>query len=337
MSGKDYRVTYVKDVEWPDISGYLKDHYGKNTASPFLSEGTWYTKLASGQQPEGLGESYILYPYLIGTLMGGYFVGFEPDMYGTADGYAVEALGVGTGPLNWVLNVDPIYSSLGSWTWDNDYGHNSPQTCSIWYDQAATGDAQNNLTQTTAADQPILCSNGVLQTDSNGNTALDFNGSTHHMVLDTGFSSTINISGLSSYVVFENDATGSPQMVSALGSFADSNKRWYSPYINDGKFNYAYGTNNPLSSDTANTNLNLVSLIADSTQGDAKAFRNGSQVGSAGSLINDDGGTALVGVGGLGDSLHFNGKIGEFIFYQSDTESANRTSIETDIKDHFKI
>ena len=80
-----------------------------------------------------------------------------------------------------------------------------------------------------------------------------------------------------------------------------------------------------------------MSLVADSTQGDARAFRNGSQVGSAGSLINNDGGTALVGVGGLGDSLHFNGKIGEFVFYQSDTESANRVSIETDINKHFKI
>jgi len=178
---------------------------------------------------------------------------------------------------------------------------------------------------------------GTLATDSSGNAALDFNGSTHHMVLETGFSSTINISGLSSFVVFENDATGSDQMVSTLGSFADGNKRWYSPYINVGKFNYAYGTNNPLSSDAANTNLNLVSLVADSTQGDARAFRNGSQVGSAGSLINNDGGTALVGVGGLGDSLHFDGKIGEFVFYQSDTESANRSTIEANMNKHFKI
>ena len=337
MSGKDYRVTYVKNVEWPDISGYIWDHYADGTASPFMGYGPWYLKLASGQQPEDLGESYVLYPYGIGNLMGGYFVSFMPDMYGTSDGYAVEALGLGTGPLNWALNVDPIYDTLGGWTWDNDADSNSPQTCSIWYDQSATGDAQNNLTQTTAADQPILCSEGVLKVDSSGNTALDFNGSTQHMVLDTGFSSTLNINALSSFTVFENAATGSSQIVSCLGSFADSNKRWYSPYINNGLFNYSYGTNNPLSSDTANTNLNLVSIIADSAQGDAKAFRNGSQVGSAGSLIDNDGGTSLVGVGGLGDSLHFDGKMGEFIIYSSSTESANRVSIETDIRDHFKI
>jgi len=208
--------------------------------------------------------------------------------------------------------------------------------CSVWYDQFNTGSAQNNLTQTTAADQPIIVNGGSLITDSNGNAALDFNGSTHHMTLNTGFSSTLNISGLSSYLVFEADTVAGNQMVSCLGSFADSNKRWYFPYITSSNFSFNYGAGGAPTTG-ANTNLNLVSMVADSTQGAYKAFLNSSQVGSNGSLENKSGGTSLVGVGGLGDSLHFNGKMGEFIFYQSDSLSAHRTDIETNINSHFKI
>ena len=47
--------------------------------------------------------------------------------------------------------------------------------------------------------------------------------------------------------------------------------------------------------------------------------------------------TSTVGLGAIADGQHFNGKIGEFVFYQSDTESANRVSIETDMNNHFKI
>ena len=156
------------------------------------------------------------------------------------------------------------------------------------------------------------------------------------MTLNTGFSSTINISGLSSYTVFENDATGSSQMVAVLGSFADSNKRWYCPYINLGKFNMNYGASSAPST-TANTNLNLLSMVADQTQGSYKAFLNNSQVGSNGTLENIVGGTALVGVGGLGDSLHFNGKIGEFLIYSGQSVSVNREAIQDSINERFSI
>jgi hypothetical protein len=196
--------------------------------------------------------------------------------------------------------------------------------------------AQHNLSQATAADQPILVNGGTLVTDSNGNTALDFDGSNQHLSLDTGFSSTLNINALSSYVVFEADTIAGNQMISCLGSFADSNKRWYCPYINSNNFTFNYGAGSAPST-SANTNLNLVSMVADSTQGSYKAFLNSSQVGSNGSLEDKSGGTSLVGAAGLGDSLHFNGKMGEFIFYQSDSLSAHRTDIETNINSHFKI
>ena len=68
-----------------------------------------------------------------------------------------------------------------------------------------------------------------------------------------------------------------------------------------------------------------------------KAFLNGSQVGANGALENKSGGTSLVGVGGLGDSLHFNGKIGEFLIYSGEGVSTNREGIEASINKRFSI
>ena len=295
---------------------------------------------------------FYLEPYTAGFSYKG-----TPDLYtGAAGAYSTRTIGFG-GPLMRVRrNSDNTEVDVRGDT-DGNISLSSPLIatgttavtanlggfigtasgyCSVWYDQSATGNAQNNLTQTTAADQPMLVNGGALITDSSGNAALDFNGSANHMTLNTGFSSTLNINALSSYTVFEADTIAGTQMVSTLGSFADSNKRWYAPFISSSNFSFNYGAGSAPST-SANTNLNLVSMVADSTQGVYKAFLNSSQVGSNGSLEDKSGGTALVGVGGLGDSLHFNGKMGEFIVYSSSTESANRTSIETDIKVHFKI
>ena len=331
VSGKKFNVTYLKDVTFRDI----KDYY---VAGGTYANITWgngnLVNLFSGQQPDDIGDAYIHIPVsYVADFFGDYLITFRPNIYGTDLGNEAPGLGIGPRTINWVVGIQPVYNTLSEWVYANPH---KDVTCSIWYDQSHTGQNRNNLTQTTAADQPVLCADGVLKVDSSGTTALDFNGSTHHMTLNTGFSSTINISGLSSYTVFENDATGSAQMISCLGSFADSNKRWYSPYINVGLFNMNYGASSAPST-TANTNLNLVSMVADQTEGSYKAFLNNSQVGSNGTLENRGGGTALVGVGGLGDSLHFNGKMGEFIFYTGQSVSVNRESIETDINKHFKI
>ena len=342
--GKQYKITYVKDAWYEDLSGYNYT-YGDEALSYWLDGNLGENGLMrwalNGVHNAPNGDSL---RYVWGVQYIGFASAWAANTKWSSDGESTESNGyymfesestaagqtAAQNAHNYVVKIEAVHDSLANWV------GTATGYVSTWYDQSHTGSAQNNLTQTTAADQPIIDNGGTLQTDSSGNAALDFNGSTHHMTLNTGFSSTINISGLSSYAVFENDATGSAQMVSTLGSFADSNKRWYSPLINVGKFNMNYGAGSAPST-TANTNLNLVSMVADQTQGSYKAFLNNSQVGSNGTLENKGGGTALVGVGGLGDSMHFNGKMGEFIFYTGQSVSVNRESIETDINKHFKI
>tara|TARA_R100000988_G_scaffold101195_1_gene73589 strand:- start:1844 stop:3418 length:1575 start_codon:yes stop_codon:yes gene_type:complete len=342
IRGKKYKVTYTTNHSFEHVSGF-QDYYKSYNLSWWTPNSTnFLTNIVVPnvpQTPEGeilyypFGQSYFgfISSWVINTKAITGSDGVKGLSYYTNE---ARAIANGSDPAdarkNFVLQFQPLYDSLGEWVGTGD------ACCSVWYDQSQTGSAQNNLTQTTAADQPLLVNQGTLVTTSSGDSSLDFNGSTHHMTLNTGFSSTLNINALSSYTVFQADTIAGTQMVSTLGSFADSNKRWYAPFISSNNFSFNYGAGSAPST-SANTNLNLVSMVADSTQGAYKAFLNSSQVGSDGSLEDKSGGTALVGVGGLADSLHYNGKMGEFIIYSSSTESANRTSIETDIKNHFKI
>ena len=236
--------------------------------------------------------------------------------------------------MRWIIDARfPEKMTLGEFLGTDSQGY-----VTTWYDQSATGSARNNLVQATAAKQPLLVDSGAFITDTGGNKCLQFDGG-DALYFDTGFAYTINISGLSSFTVFQSSGTAGTQLISSLGSFADSNKRWYSPIIEAGEFRYSYGANNPITSaaETINTNINLVSLCADTGQGDARAFRNGSQIGGTATLEDKDGGTTTVGVGAMGDNHYFAGKIHEFMVFQNQTTSTHRTKIEEDINNHFDI
>ena len=228
-----------------------------------------------------------------------------------------------------ITELDRPQESLG------EYVGTASGYCATWYDQFNTGLYQNNLTQATAADQPMIVSGGSLITDSNGNASLAFDGSNHYLPFDTGFTAGLNISGYSAFIVFQANTTDDNQMVASLGSFADSSKRAYLPFINGGNITFNYGTTAAPNS-TANTNLNLGIVSADIARGNMRAFLNGTNLGG-GALDNKSGGDSTVALGGLGNSLLFGGKIGEFIFYQNDSLSNNMTTIQDNINDHFSI
>ena len=231
--------------------------------------------------------------------------------------------------MRWVL--DARFKPDGTL---GDFIGGSSAYITTWYDQSSTGSARNNLTQATASKQPKLIHSGAFVTDTEGNKSVEFN--TSFLAFDTGFTSSLSTSGLSSFTLFQASGTGTNQMVASLGSYVDSNKRWYAPYIFNGEFSMNYA-NTAAHATTANTNLNLISMTADSTQGSMRAYLNGSQVGGNGTLANISGGTAVNGLGGLSDSLYFTGKISEFIVFENQTTSAHRDKIEEDINNHYSI
>ena len=68
------------------------------------------------------------------------------------------------------------------------------------------------------------------------------------------------------------ETTGSQIMLSLSGGTSPTNKRWYMGYVNGGNINFGYASASTAFSTPVNTNQNLFSMIAGSTQGNASAF-----------------------------------------------------------------
>ena len=346
ISGREYKITYVKDAWFEDLSGYLDTYYD---ALPAWSSPDQNIKSAISfalNIPNAPNGDVMVYPW--GVQFFGFFNVWVVSTKRSEDGgeneiseafyvYKKEADALGAapqyGPQNYVVSAEPVYSTLGAFV-----GQASGYVTD-WYDQSHTGSERNNLTQETAADQPTIVNGGSLVTDSSGNTALDFNGTSNHMVLDTGFANSLNVSGVAAYTVFEPDDVAGTQVVSALASYSNTLNRFYNPWIDNSLFKYSYAAASPFASGASNTNLNLSSLVADATQGDARGFLNGSQVGSATAVVDKAGQRTdtTVGVGAVADSVHFDGKIGEFLFYTGEGVSTNREAIEANINKRFGI
>lgn len=343
ISGREYKITYVKKAWFEDLSGYMETY----EAFPAYELGFYSSDAISFALniPNAPNGDVLVYPYKTSyfsflnvwvthtersedggeTYTSESFYTYEKEW--RAAGSALQY-----GPQNYVVSAEPVYSTLGAFV-----GQASGYVTN-WYDQSHTGSERNNLTQETAADQPTIVNGGSLVTDSSGNTALDFNGTSNHMVLDTGFAHSLNVSGLAAYTVFDPDDVAGTQIVFALSSYADSLNR-FNTRIASSLFTYSYAAANPFASGASNTNLNLSSLVADATQGDARAFLNGSQVGSPTAVVDKKGQVtgSTVGLGAVADSVHFDGKIGEFLFYTGEGVSTNREAIEANINKRFGI
>jgi len=196
----------------------------------------------------------------------------------------------------------------------------------VWYDQGQEG---NDAEQTSTASQPQIVSSGSVVTD-NGKPALEF-------VPYDNFpfdNSALDIGSLSSFTVGRYANTSDNQIMLGL-SGGVANKRWFTPYLTGGNFNYAYGAQATYMNTPADTNQNLHTLIAGSTLGGIEAFLNSSSVGTQATLVS---GIDLTnsGIMKLGTAFYTNGNLQEVIVYDSD-QSANRQGIEDNINEHYGI
>ncbi len=191
------------------------------------------------------------------------------------------------------------------------------------YDQSGNG---RHLNQDNVYNQPsVVYGDGTL-VQINGKPAMNFDGTEDRLF---PFDNTgLDLGSISVFNVFKLDDTADIQRIMQISGTPN---RFYAPVIAGNTFQYSYGDANRNA--TANTAQNLHSMIAGSTQGDARAFLNGTQVMSAMSLLSgiSGGGT----IGGTGAD-YFDGRLQELIVYDSD-QSANRTGIESNIMTHYSI
>ena len=199
-----------------------------------------------------------------------------------------------------------------------------------WYDQSSNG---NNATQSTAATQPTIVSNGSLVTEG-GKPAISFNSDvlqrignslsfpvfTFSVVKSTG-------NGIRAYL-----GSGPNQLAlgqQQAGSFAPVNSFWaWAPS--------QLSTFGLLNSYNSNRNLHSY-WIPNTTESEWKWYLNSVESGSPGLTSGALTGASLTFVGYSGVSGEaWQGPIQEILIYQTD-QSINRAAIESNINAHYNI
>ena len=196
-----------------------------------------------------------------------------------------------------------------------------------FYDQTGNG---NDATNSTESEQPLVVSGGTL-VEENSKPAIDFDG------VDDLLRSTLTI--------------GTSQTdwgwfgVFTTGSNISSNNCVYGGRTSSGNGAIAFigsnnlnvrtdGTSSISGAVTANTQF-LATQLQNSTSHDA--YINGSTIGTASSVAMTNTTNAItLGSVAYADALFLSGNQQEMIFFKSD-QSGNRTSIESNINDHFDI
>lgn len=195
-----------------------------------------------------------------------------------------------------------------------------------WYDQSGNG---RDTTQTEPGPQPLLYNDGGLISHQ-GFPGLRFVGADEFPFDSTG----LDIGSLSAFAVGKYQQGTDTEYLLAVSGNADGNKRFQVPVRYDSNFNYAYGSHVSGLSTAANTLRNLHTMIAGSTQGNAQAWLNDSNLGSLSLSSGID--STDTGVGALNGFGRINGYVFEIVVYGSD-QSANRTGIQSNIMTHYSI
>jgi len=192
-----------------------------------------------------------------------------------------------------------------------------------WYDQSGNG---NDATQTTASAQPKIVSLGSTILE-NGKAAFEFDGS-DDVLRYQGDLVTDSVSS-----IFTSLNVGS------FGGFSTFIDRYNNPDNGTASIRSTSGANtldiNSITTTNASYQNSQLLVSAFQSSGSFAAYIDGASVGTASNSANYDG--ISIGASRIrGSILYSSPKMQEVILYNSD-ETANRTSIETNINDFYSI
>jgi hypothetical protein len=193
-----------------------------------------------------------------------------------------------------------------------------------WYDQAGSNDA----TQSTAANQPKIVDAGVL-VEENGRPAVDFDGVDDY--LQPSFKVSLQI--IAMQFVYNYKTLANSGMALLLSEVPQSYNGFNSSTETKNSFlGGGIAQQRPISK---STNQRSWSLYANSSS--AAFYLDSVKVGADMPSNSDTPSTQNVTIGSyFNGSIPANIKAQELIVYQTD-QSSNRTSIETNINNHYNI
>jgi len=196
------------------------------------------------------------------------------------------------------------------------------------YDQSGNG---RNATQATAASQPQIVADGVVVTDSNGNAAILFNGSSHEMT-----ATKIDLSGgqYTAFTVVEANALSLDKVILRNGNGSNNGFVLQAGFTGTTREVVYQGVATLGDGTMATNTTELWSVINDSSttamwvDGSSETLTN-----NTATMITP---TGAMMVGSNSGSLYWNGEIAEIILYESD-QSSNRAAIEANIGSRYGI
>ena len=200
-----------------------------------------------------------------------------------------------------------------------------------WYDQSGNA---NHAEQTAQGSQPQIHS-GTVNTDlitENGKPAVSFDGTNDEF--DISYSG-LNINNLSVATVWQDAVGGgSDRMHFTLNS---GSNQWYWHYVQAGVDRFYYAGDTAMNFGTTDTNQHLSLLIAGSTSGAARFYRDGVEASTTATLVSDVVNTAEQKLGNFyTGNFWWDGTTQEFIVWGAD-QFNNRTAIESDINSNYLI
>ena len=209
----------------------------------------------------------------------------------------------------------------------------------VWYDQSGNG---NDISQSSLYSKPHLIISGTLQTLDGSKVAIDFDGDNDFIPIDSVFPDIV-LNNISVFCVAKYDTTPTTpsETLYSLGWTANSGRFFMTNWSSSGyEYGYYHGYAGTWDAaqggPTADTSKHLFSSIAGSTQGTFEAWVDTTSMGSATLSSNATSGT--YGLGGVNTTAAyaFDGKMSEFILYQSD-QSAVRLSVKGNINNHYVL
>jgi len=209
----------------------------------------------------------------------------------------------------------------------------------IWYDQSGNG---NDISQSSLYNKPYLIISGTVQTLDGTKAAVDFDGTNDAIWINSQFPDIV-LNNISVFCVAKYDTvpTTPSETLYSLGWTAGNGRFFMTNWSSSG-YEYGYyfgyaGTWNALTGGpSADTSKHLFHSIAGSTLGHFEAWVDTTSMGYVTLSSNTTSGT--YGLGGVNSttSYAFDGKMSEFILYQSDQYS-NIASIRSNVNSYYTL
>jgi len=334
---QDFTVSEINSgalVDYINTNGVFQntgyESFSNASASGFTASNTGSTGFAVSDLPDGTSGTAISVSFDISITNGSPSLSLRNNL--TGSGTASNSVNyTSSGSKTATLTANQSYVGIGFTEGDapsnftvSNFKILGDGFVETWYDQSGNG---RDVVQTTAANQPKIVNSGVLLADG-----IEFDGSNDSLSTASGVT-LASSDDLSVFLVTNPDAASGQHPVVSQEDGTGTGRSFIettstiNTFLGGSEQNFG----------SASASQNIITLLYDDSASTLDAFKNGSQSGSQKTSITVEAASGALNIGiNKAGSQFFDGHIDEIIVYLSD-QTANRTTLETNINSHYSI